>query len=303
MLFLINGIYRGAGDATMAMRSLWIASGINIILCPLLIYGYGPFPELGLKGAAIATVIGRGTGVLYQCYHLFGGKRIIHLVRHHFKWDAPIIKTLVDVAWPATSQFFIQSGSWIVLSYLVSKTGSTDASAGYQVAIRNVVFFILPAWGLSNAAATLVGQNLGAKEPGRAEKSVMLTTKYNAIFMGVVMLLFLFFSSSIISIFTNEAKVHAYGVSALQIIGAGYIFYGIGMVMIQALNGAGDSKTPTLINLVGFWFFQIPLAWILAEGFDMGPIGAFIAIPVAETFLALAAWYYFKRGKWKEVKI
>ena len=303
MLFLINGIYRGAGDATMAMRSLWIASGINIILCPLLIYGYGPFPELGLKGAAIATVIGRGTGVLYQCYHLFGGKRIIHLVRHHFKWDAPIIKTLVEVAWPATSQFFIQSGSWIVLSYLVSKTGSTDASAGYQVAIRNVVFFILPAWGLSNAAATLVGQNLGAKEPGRAEKSVMLTTKYNAIFMGVVMLLFLFFSSSIISIFTNEAKVHAYGVSALQIIGAGYIFYGIGMVMIQALNGAGDSKTPTLINLVGFWFFQIPLAWILAEGFDMGPIGAFIAIPVAETFLALAAWYYFKRGKWKEVKI
>jgi putative MATE family efflux protein len=303
MLFLINGIYRGAGDATMAMRSLWIASGINIILCPLLIYGYGPFPELGLKGAAIATVIGRTTGVIYQCYHLFGGKRIIHLVRHQFKWDGPVIKTLVEVAWPATSQFFIQSGSWIVLAYLVSKTGSTDASAGYQVAIRNVVFFILPAWGLSNAAATLVGQNLGAKEPGRAEKSVLLTTKYNAIFMGAVMLLFLFFSSPIISIFTNEAKVHAYGVSALQIIGAGYIFYGIGMVMIQALNGAGDSKTPTLINLFGFWFFQIPLAWVLAKGFDMGPIGAFIAIPVAESVLALLAWYYFKKGKWKEVKI
>ena len=303
MLFLINGIYRGAGDATMAMRSLWIASGINIILCPLLIYGYGPFPELGLKGAAIATVIGRTTGVVYQCYHLFGGKRIIHLLRHHFKWDAPLIKTLFGVAWPATSQFFIQSGSWIVLSYLVSKTGSTDASAGYQVAIRNVVFFILPAWGLSNAAATLVGQNLGAKQPDRAAKSVLLTTKYNAIFMGIVMLLFLFLAAPIMSIFTKEAEVHRYGVSALQIIGAGYIFYGIGMVMIQALNGAGDSKTPTLINLVGFWFFQIPLAWVLAKSFNMGPVGAFIAIPVAESFLALAAWYYFRLGKWKEVKI
>lgn len=303
LLFLINGIYRGAGDATMAMRSLWIASGINIILCPMLIYGYGPFPELGLKGAAIATVIGRGTGVLYQCYHLFGGKRIIHLLRHHFKWDTPVIKTLLDVAWPATSQFFIQSGSWIILAWLVSKTGSTDASAGYQVAIRNVVFFILPAWGLSNAAATLVGQNLGAKQPDRAAKSVILTAKYNAVFMGVVMLLFLFFASPIMSIFTKEAEVHRYGVSALQIIGAGYIFYGIGMVMIQALNGAGDSKTPTIINLFGFWLFQIPFAWVLSKNFDMGPVGAFIAIPVAESLLALAAWYYFRLGKWKEVKI
>jgi putative MATE family efflux protein len=303
LLFLINGIFRGAGDAAMAMRSLWIASAINIFLCPMLIYGFGPFPELGLKGAAIATTIGRGIGVIYQCYHLFAGKRIIHIKRSHFKWDLPIIKTLLEVAWPATSQFFIQSGSWILLAYLVSKTGSTDASAGYQVAIRNVVFFILPAWGLSNAAATLVGQNLGAKQPDRASESVMLTTKYNAIFMGCVMLLFLFFSSPIISIFTNEPGVHDYGVSALQIIGAGYIFYGIGMVMIQALNGAGDSKTPTWINLFGFWFFQIPLAWILAKGFNMGPVGAFISIPVAESFLAMAAWYYFRKGKWKEVKI
>ena len=303
MLFLINGIYRGAGDATMAMRSLVISSIINIILCPLLIYGYGPFPELGLKGAAIATVIGRSTGVLYQCYHLFGGKRIIRLAAHHFKWDTPVIKTLFEVAWPATTQFFIQSGSWIILAWLVSTTGSKDASAGYQIAIRNIVFFILPAWGLSNAAATLVGQNLGAKQPDRAAKSVLLTAKYNAIFMGIVMLLFLFLASPIISIFYKEGEVHRYGVSALQIIGAGYIFYGIGMVMIQALNGAGDSKTPTIVNLVGFWFFQIPLAWILAKTFNMGPVGAFIAIPVAETFLALAAWYYFKLGKWKDVKV
>lgn len=303
MLFLINGIFRGAGDAAMAMRSLWIASAINIILCPVLINGYGPFPELGLQGAAIATTIGRGTGVLYQCYHLFSGKRQIKMRRAHFRWDPPVVKTLLEVSFPATLQFFIQSGSWIVLAWLVSHTGSTDASAGYQVAIRNVVFFILPAWGLSNAAATLVGQNLGAGHPGRAERSVILTAKYNAAFMSLVMVLFLFFSSPIISIFTKEPEVHRYGTLALQIIGAGYIFYGIGMVMIQALNGAGDTKTPTWINVFGFWLFQIPLAIILSKLMGMGPTGAFIAIPAAETILALAAWYFFRKGKWKEVKV
>lgn len=303
LLFLINGIFRGAGDAAMAMRSLWIASIINIFLCPMLINGYGPFPELGLKGAAIATTIGRGIGVLYQCYHLFSGKRTIKINKQHFKWDLPVVKTLLTVAWPATFQFFIQSGSWIFLTWLVSTTGSTDASAGYQVAIRNVVFFILPAWGLSNAAATLVGQNLGANQPERAEQSVWLTAKYNAAFMAIVMLLFLFFASPIISIFTKEPEVHHYGTLALQIIGAGYIFYGIGMVMIQALNGAGDTKTPTWINIFGFWLFQIPLAYLLAKNFAMGPTGAFIAIPVAEAVLAIAAWYFFKKGKWKKVKL
>jgi len=303
LLFMINGIFRGAGDATMAMRSLWIASIINIILCPVLINGYGPFPELGLKGAAIATTIGRGIGVVYQCYHLFSGKRTIKIRWPHFKWDLPVVKTLVEVAWPATFQFFIQSGSWIFMAYVVSITGSTDASAGYQIAIRNVVFFILPAWGLSNAAATLVGQNLGAKQPLRAEQSVLLAAKYNAIFMAAVMFLFLFFSSPIISIFTSEPAVHRYAVQALQIIGAGYIFYGIGMVMVQALNGAGDTKTPTWINLFGFWLFQIPFAWIMAKTFNMGPMGVFIAIPVAEVFMAIVAWYYFKKGKWKEVKV
>ncbi len=303
LLFMSNGIFRGAGDATMAMRSLWIASIINIILCPVLINGYGPFPELGLKGAAIATTIGRGIGVVYQCYHLFSGKRTIKIRWPHFKWDLPVVKTLVEVAWPATFQFFIQSGSWIFMAYVVSITGSTDASAGYQIAIRNVVFFILPAWGLSNAAATLVGQNLGAKQPLRAEQSVLLAAKYNAIFMAAVMFLFLFFSSPIISIFTSEPAVHRYAVQALQIIGAGYIFYGIGMVMVQALNGAGDTKTPTWINLFGFWLFQIPFAWIMAKTFNMGPMGVFIAIPVAEVFMAIVAWYYFKKGKWKEVKV
>jgi putative MATE family efflux protein len=303
LLFLINGIFRGAGDAAMAMRSLWIASGINIILCPTLINGYGPFPELGLKGAAIATTIGRGIGVVYQCYHLFGGKRVVKIKMSHFNWDWPLIKSIAKVSWPAIVQFFMASGSWIILARLVAETGGKDASSGYQIAIRNVVFFILPAWGLSNAAATLVGQNLGAKQPERAEKSVLLTAKYNAIFMVGVTLLFLFCSFPIIGFFTNQAAVQNFGVQALQIIGAGYIFYGIGMVMIQALNGAGDTRTPTWINFIGFWLFQIPLAYFMAKGLNWGPAGAFIAIPVAETAIAIAAWILFKKGKWKKVVV
>ncbi len=303
LLFLINGIFRGAGDATMAMRSLWIASAINILLCPMLIYGYGPFPELGLKGAAIATTIGRGIGVCYQCYHLFGNKRIVKIKTSHFKLDIPVIKTLVKIGWPATFQFFMASGSWIILTQLVATTGGTDASAGYQVAIRNVVFFILPAWGLSNAAATLVGQNLGANQPARAERSAMLTAKYNAFFMAGVTLLFVFFSGPIVSIFTKNAAVQKTGAEALMIIGTGYIFYGVAMVMIQSLNGAGDTRTPTWINFFCFWLFQIPLAYLLAKGLGWGPTGAFIAIPVAETAIAVVAFYYFRKGKWKEVKV
>jgi len=304
LLFLINGIFRGAGDAVIAMRSLWLASLVNIFLCPALINGWGPFPELGLKGAAIATTIGRGSGVLYQCYYLFWNKKgAINLRKEHFIIDFPLMRSLVKIAWPATFQFIIASGSWVVLSQLVAVTGGEHASAGYQIAIRNVVFFILPAWGLSNAAATLVGQNLGAKHPDRAEKSVYLTTKYNAIFMSAVMFLFIFFAKPIIGIFTHVPEDLYFGAQSLQIMGAGYIFYGIGMVMIQALNGAGDTKTPTRINLVCFWLFQIPLAYLLVKVFNMGVMGAFIAIPVAESALALAAWYYFKKGKWKEVNI
>lgn len=303
LLFLINGIFRGAGDAAMAMRSLWIASIINIILCPILIYGYGPFPEFGLVGAAIATAIGRTVGVLYQCYHLFAKSRTIQIYRSYFQPNIEIIKSLLNISMPAMLQFFIQSGSWIILTYIVSITGSTDASAGYQIAIRNVVFFILPAWGLSNAAATLVGQNLGAKQPERAEQSVLLTTKYNIIFMSCVTLLFVFFSEWIISFYTSDKVILAYGSKALQIIGLGYVFYGIGMVMIQSLNGAGDTKTPTWINIFCFWMIQIPLAWFLAVYLDLGPLGAFIAIPSAETVLALLAYYFFKKGKWKAVTV
>lgn len=303
LLFLINGIFRGAGDAAMAMKSLWLASGINIILCPVLVYGYGPFPEMGLVGAATATIIGRTSGVIYQCFHLFKKNRSIQLISEYFKWDNTIIKNLLTVATPATFQFFIQSGSWIILAYLVSITGSTEASAGYQIAIRNVVFFILPAWGLSNAAATLVGQNLGAKQPERAEKSVWLTTRYNVVFMTGVTILFVFFAAPIINLFTKEAEVQKVGTLALQIMGSAFIFYGVGMVLVQALNGAGDTKTPTWINVICFWFIQVPLAWLLAVYFKIGPAGAFVAIPSAEVILALLAWYKFKQGAWKKVEV
>jgi putative MATE family efflux protein len=303
LLFLINGIFRGAGNAAMAMKSLWLASIINIFLCPVLINGCGPFPELGLEGAAIATTIGRGVGVLYQCFHLFKGKGSIKISLPHFTWDAPIIKSLIKVAWPATLQFVIASGSWIVLSKLVAETGGTNASAGYQLAIRNLVFFILPAWGLSNAAAALVGQNLGANQPERASKSVLLSAWYNVLFMAFVTILFVAFPGAIIGIFTKDAAIQQYGAQSLQVIGTGFIFYGIGMVMMQALNGAGDTKTPTLINFICFWLFQIPLAYLLAKGMNMGPLGAFISVPVAESAIAVATFILFKKGKWKLVKV
>lgn len=296
-IFLINGIFRGAGNAAMAMKSLWIASIINIFLCPIFIH------YLGLKGAAIATVIGRSTGVIYQCYHLIKGSGMLQFHRHQFKLNFNIIKSLIHISWPATLQFLIASGSWIVIAKIVAETGGTTALAGFQIALRNVVFFIMPAWGLSNAAATLVGQNLGAKHIERAEKSVQITLKYNAIFMSMVMILFLFFADSIIRIFTREELVIHYAVQSLQIIGAGYIFYGIGMVMIQALNGAGDTRTPTIINFICFWLFQIPLAYLLSYTFNLKALGAFIAIPIAETLIALIAWYYFNKGYWKQIKV
>lgn len=297
LLFLINGIFRGAGNAAMAMKSLWIASAINIVLCPIFIHLFG------LKGAAIATVIGRSTGVLYQSYHLFKGSGILKFHTYHFKFDTRIIKSIIKIAWPATLQFIIGSGSWIILTRLIAETGGTTASAGYQIAFRNFVFFILPAWGLSNAAATLVGQNLGAKKIDRAEKSVYLTAKYSAICMSFVMFLFVFFAHPIVSIFTTDEAIIRYATLALRIMGAGFIFYGIGMVMTAALNGAGDTKTPTIINLVGFWLFQIPLAYFLSSVLKFKATGAFIAIPAAETLIAGVSWYYFKKGNWKKVKV
>jgi putative MATE family efflux protein len=269
----------------------------------LLIRGIGPFPALGLTGAAVATTVGRGIGVCYQLYHLFFGKSIVRFQKQNIRADWPIIKSMIGIASPGTIQFIIGSCSWIFLARLVAQLGHDDASAGYQIAIRIVVFFILPAWGISNAAATLVGQNLGAKQPDRAESSVIKTAKYSAIFMAVVTVFFVLAAVPIVSIFNEEAVVINYAVDALRIISAGYVFYGIGMVMINTFNGAGDTWTPTWINLACFWAFQIPLAYFLAKVLNLGPTGVFIAIPVAEVAITIVAVILFRRGKWKLVKI
>jgi putative MATE family efflux protein len=303
LLFMINGIFRGAGDASMAMKSLLIANVCNIALCPLLIRGLGPIPAFGLTGAALATTIGRGIGVVYQVYHLFKGSSVVRIKMRHFSWDGPLIRSVVNIASPGTLQFIIASCSWIFLAKMVADSGGDEASAGYQTALRVIMFFLLPAWGLSNAAATLVGQNLGAKQLQRAEESVLKTTKYNIVFMAAVTALFLVFPQYIVSIFTSEPAVQDYAVTAMRIVSTGYIFYGIGMVMNNAFNGAGDTWTPTWINLFGFWLFQIPLAYTLAILFKLGPLGVFIAIPVAETSISIAAYILFRKGKWKRVVI
>lgn len=302
LLFLINGVFRGAGDAAIAMRSLWIANLFNIILCPLLIYGIGSWPGLGLVGAAWATTIGRGCGVLYQLFHLFSGKRIIKIRRAYVRPQARIIRSLLSISWTATLQFLIASASWIILAGIVARFGSA-AIAGYTVALRIITFFILPAWGMSNAAATLVGQNLGAGKPERAEESVWKSAKYNAIFMVFVSVLILFFSEQIIRFMNSDAEVEVIAARALRIISFGYIFFGIGMVITSSFNGAGDSKTPTWINLFGFWGFQIPLAYFLAIVMQLGPTGVFLAIIIAETLITITGIIIFRRGKWKTVKI
>ncbi len=297
LLFLINGIFRGAGNAAMAMRSLWLASGANIILCPILIHFYG------LKGAAIATLLGRSVGVIYQCYHLYKGDGMLKFNASLFKIDTSMMKSLFTISWPASLQFLIGSGSWILLTRLVAETGGTAASAGYQIAFRNFAFFILPAWGLSNAAATLVGQNIGAKQFERAEQSVYTTLKFCVVLMIFVTLFFIFLADPLIRIYTDDPEVTAYGIQTLRILGSGFIFYGIAMVMNQALNGAGDTKTPTRLNSICFWLFQTPFAYVLAKYAGLNATGAVIAIPVSEVLLALLAWYYFRKGKWKHIQV
>jgi putative MATE family efflux protein len=303
LLFLINGIFRGAGNAAIAMKSLWLANICNIILCPIFINGFGPIPAFGLTGAAIATTLGRSTGVLYQLYHLFFGNGVLKIKISYFIPDFKQIKALVKIAAPGVLQFVIASCSWIFLAQLVATTGGDHGSAGYQTALRIMMFFILPAWGLSNAAATLVGQNLGAKQIDRAEKSVYTTARYNVIFMATIMLITLCLGKYIVSFFTNDELVKTIAVEALQIMSVGFIFYGIGMVLINTFNGAGDTWTPTGINFFGFWLFQIPLAYVLAKHFNMGPKGVFIAIPVAETAITLASIFFYKRGKWKRIQV
>jgi putative MATE family efflux protein len=302
LLFLINGVFRGAGDAAMAMKSLWIANICNIILCPMLINGWGPFPELGLKGAAIATTCGRGIGVVYQLYHLFKGNGVLKIHKEHFIPDFKLIKSLFNIAWTGTLQFLIGSASWIFLARIVSEFGK-DVMAGYQVALRIITFFILPAWGLSNAAATLVGQNLGAKQLDRAEKSVWKTALYNGIFMLMVTILFFACGTTIVRFLNADPMAEKVAINAITIVSSGYVFYGVGMVMMNAFNGAGDTKTPTIINLFGFWMFQIPIAYLMSIYWKLGPKGVFMAIPIAESLMSIISVIVFTRGRWKLVKV
>ncbi|MDX5348311.1 MAG: MATE family efflux transporter, partial [Hymenobacteraceae bacterium] len=303
LLFLINGIFRGAGNAAIAMKSLWLANIANIILCPILINGFGPIPAFGLTGAALATTIGRGTGVCYQAYHLLNGENTLKVRLSYFlpRWQQ--IKSLVQIAAPAVLQFVIASCSWIFLAQLVATTGGDHGSAGYQTALRLLMFFMLPAWGLSNAASTLVGQNLGAQQVERAAQSVFKTAKYNFLFMLLITVLSLAGAELFVSLFTNDVQVQQVAVRAIRIMSMGYIFYGVGMVLINAFNGAGDTWTPTWVNLFGFWLFQIPLAYLLAKYLSMGPDGVFISIPVAETAITIAGIVLFRKGKWKNVKV
>jgi len=297
-LFLINAIFRGAGDASVAMRSLWLANGINIVLDPLLIYGIGPFPEMGLTGAAVATTIGRGVGVLYQLNYLFGVAGRIKIGLRHLAFHVSICMKLLQVSFWGIVQFLIATASWIALVRIVSTYGS-DAVAGYTIAIRVIMFAILPAWGLSNAVATLVGQNLGAKKPDRAEQSVWRVAKYNIYFLLGVAVLFISIPAQIIGLFTSNPEVIAYGVECLRYISYGNGFFALGMILVQAFNGAGDTMTPTKINFFCYWMLQIPLAYGLAKWLGLGPTGVFAAVTLAQMIFAFVGWQIFKQGSWK----
>jgi putative MATE family efflux protein len=298
LLFLLNAVLRGAGNAALAMRVLWLANGINIVLCPCFIYGVGPFPELGVTGAAVATNIGRGIGALYALYYLTGGRGRIALALSHLRVVLPVLSSLLRVSAGGVMQFLIATSSYIVLMRVISEYGSA-AIAGYTIAIRIIMFTFLPSWGLSNAAATLVGQNLGAGRPERAESSVWVTTKYNVLFLVAIAIVFIALSERIVGIFTADPAVLAYGADCLTIVSYGYGFYAVGMIVIQAFNGAGDTNTPTWLNLLCFWFLQLPLAYALARWLELGPQGVFWAAAIAESTLAVVAYAVFRRGAWK----
>jgi putative MATE family efflux protein len=302
LLFLINAIFRGAGDAAVAMRSLWLGNIINIILDPCLIFGLGPFPEWGVTGSAVATTIGRGCGVLYQLYMLFGSHSRVVIQRKHLRLDLEVGGRLLRISVGGTLQYLVATASWLGLIRIVAVFGSA-ALAGYTIAIRIIVFAILPSWGMSNAAATLVGQNLGAGKPDRAERSVWVTAFANMVFLGIVAVLFVTFSEKLIGIFTVDPEVVPFGVDCLRYVSYGYVFYAYGMVMVQSFNGAGDTFTPTMINLGCYWMFQIPLAYFLALRAGFGADGIFLAITIAESALAVVAVILFRRGKWKTRKV
>jgi putative MATE family efflux protein len=302
LLFLINAIFRGAGDASIAMWTLVLSNGLNIILDPIFIFGWGPVPEYGVMGAAIATNIGRGTAVLFQLGILFFGWSKIKLVLLDMVLNLKVMFNLIKVSAGGIAQFLIGTSSWVFLMRIMSEFGS-EVLAGYTIAIRVMMFTLMPSWGMSNAAATLVGQNLGAKQPDRAEKSVWITGKYNAIFMGLVSIIYLFFAKQIITAFADTPSVVENGELCLRIIAAGYIFYAYGMVVSNAFNGSGDTQTPTKINLIAFWLYQLPVAYLLALVLDWGAIGVFIAITTAEVLLAAIGIVWFRKGKWKHIQV
>ena len=302
LLFLINAIFRGAGDASVAMWALIVSNGLNIILDPIFIFGFGPIPAYGVQGAAIATTIGRGAAVIFQLFVLFYGWSRIKVGFKDLVIRVAVMVNLIKVSLGGIGQFLIGTSSWVFLMRIMSEFGS-EVLAGYTIAIRVMMFTLMPAWGMSNAAATLVGQNLGAKKPDRAEQSVWKTGKYSAVFMGIVSVIYLLFAPQIVGLFSQETEVVKNGALCLRIIAAGYIFYGYGMVVINAFNGAGDTKTPTWINFICFWLFQLPFAYLMALTFDFGPLGVFLAITLAEVLIVVLGIVWFKKGYWKSVKV
>jgi putative MATE family efflux protein len=298
MLFMINAIFRGAGDAAIAMRTLWLANWINILLGPCLIFGLGPFPKLGIVGAAIATTIGRGTGALFALSKLIRSGGRFNIERHHLRIEPSIITRMIRLSGTGTLQVFIGMASWIGLVRIISSFGS-NAVAGYTFGIRVILFALLPSWGMANAAATMVGQALGAKNPERAERAVWQAGFYNMIFLGVIGLIFIFFAPKIIWLYTDVPDVAQYGVDCLRIVAYGFLFYAYGMVLGQSFNGAGDAWTPTIINLFVFWLWEIPLAYGLSVKLELGPRGVFVAITVAFSTLAVVSAIVFRQGRWK----
>src|SRR6266567_3082046 len=298
MLFMINAIFRGAGDAAIAMRVLWLANALNIVLGPCFIFGLGPFPKLGIAGAAVATNIGRGTGAIYAFSRLIRKGGRFEITRRHFRIETQIMRRLVKLSGTGTFQVFIGMASWIGLMRTISTFG-TAALAGYVVGIRVILFALLPSWGMSNAAATMVGQALGAKKPERAERAVWRAGFYNMIFLGCVGLVFVIFARQIIWLFTSDTSVMPYGVDCLRIVACGFLFYAYGMVLTQSFNGAGDTWTPTILNLFVFWLWELPLAYVLAIKLRFGPRGVFLAITIAFSTLAIVSALIFRRGRWK----
>ena len=300
LLFLNNAILRGAGDAQAAMRALWFSNGINIVLDPCLIFGLGPFPELGLPGAAVATTIGRGSGVLYQFYILARGARL-RIRREDIRTQWGVLKNLCRVSIGGVGQMLADMLPWILLIRIIASFG-TIAVAGWVIAIRVALFVILPCWGLSNAASTLVGQNLGAGKPDRAERAVWITGAWNMVFMALVTVVFVVFARDIASLFTNDPEVLRTAATALRVVSYGYVFYALGMVTRQAFNGAGDTRTPTWIDLVCFWLFEIPVAWLLSRT-ALGVDGVFWAVALAYSLSAVVSTLVFRRGGWKQAKV